>query len=163
MDKLKKTSVLTINDYIGDMAISKKIVTGISMYVEQNLLDQPNAHDHSYPIFKSKLNDLVFNLQLQNPTIVDLIEKMNNDEFPPEKLAFLSPSELNEGNWKLIKERLETTQNVLKNLPTVKWKKCLTCKENAYFWRQEQVRGSDEPMTSFYTCKKCNRLYKVNR
>lgn len=162
-DNIIKDAIEIINIYIGDEIVSKKIVNGIKKFMSNKCSDHPGITSHSEAIFKAKLRDLEFNLQSQNPTIIRLIDDMINDKFPAENLAFLEAYELNVDNWKEIMDRIATTEHVIKNLPSVKWKPCLNCNKREYFWRQEQVRSSDEPMTSFYTCKNCNRTYKVNR
>jgi DNA-directed RNA polymerase subunit M/transcription elongation factor TFIIS len=147
--------------------IAKGILIGIKKYAVQSANDHPAYHDHVYPIYKSKLNDLIFNFKAKddenpNESIISIIEEMKNGNLDAETIAFMTPQQLNEKKWSILVERINNSENAIKNLPTRKWKKCENCNKRRYFWRQEQIRSSDEPMTSIYTCKNCNREYRIN-
>ena len=40
---------------------------------------------------------------------------------------------------------------------------CGKCKQFNVKYTQAQTRSADEPMTTFYICKQCERTYKENR
>jgi len=46
--------------------------------------------------------------------------------------------------------------------PIIKWKPCRNCKNTEFFYYQLQPRSADEPMTTFYICKNCNKTARVN-
>jgi len=168
INKLAREHVSVLTNLLNvDIDTAKSILIGIKKYAQQSANDHPLYHDHIYPIFKSKLNDLIFNFKSKNDdepnkTIIRIIKEVKSGKFDAEKIAFLSPYDLNEKKWAIVVDRINNSENAIKNLPTRKWKKCEGCEKQQYFWRQEQIRSSDEPMTSIYTCKNCNREYRIN-
>jgi len=108
------------------------------------------------------MNNLLFNLKQNNRTINEIKQKIKDNEFNGYNLAFLKPDELDEDNWEKILKRKKTTEEKLKNLPTITWRPCRTCKCDQYSFYQMQTRGADEPMTTYYICKECGKTYKVN-
>jgi DNA-directed RNA polymerase subunit M/transcription elongation factor TFIIS len=113
-------------------------------------------------IYKDNVKNFLFNCCQNNRTIQRLIKETNKGKYNPYNLAFLGPEELDEDNWMKILLRKNTTEEKLKNLPTMEWYPCRVCKNTQYHHYQLQTRSADEPMTSFYICKKCNRTYKFN-
>ncbi len=145
-----------------DEKISKKIEIGIYNYTKQyckcNNIDikmAPGIYNHT-------LENILFNFNTCNETITNIINNINEGNFNPLNLAFLKPNELNEEIWDKIITRKVTTEKMLTNLPTMQWKQCRDCKHNQYSYYQLQTRSVDEPMTTFYICKQCNKTYKVN-
>jgi DNA-directed RNA polymerase subunit M/transcription elongation factor TFIIS len=94
-------------------------------------------------------------------TFSKILDKLNTDPDYAFELAFLPPEELNTSKWTHEISRIKMNDDKIKNLPTVTWKPCKVCKENKYFFNQLQTRSGDEPITTFYTCKICNKLYKI--
>ena len=50
----------------------------------------------------------------------------------------------------------------MKNLPSIEWKPCRVCDNVEHFYYQLQTRSADEPMTTFYICKQCDKTTKIN-
>ncbi len=114
-------------------------------------------------IYNDTLTNLLFNLTNEkNNTVKKLKSKIKKHSFNPYNLVFLRPDELDKDNWIKIILRKNTSEEKLNNLPTIPWKKCRFCKNTEYYYYQLQTRSADEPMTTFYICKKCGRTEKTN-
>ena len=135
---------------------------GIYYFTKQFCLSNGNILHMARSIYIDKYQDLFFNLKRNNRTIKKIIKDIENNNYNPYNLAFLSSDELDEDNWMKIILHKHTTEDKLKNLPTIEWKPCRNCKKKEYFYYQLQTRSADEPMTTFYICKNCDKTYKVN-
>ena len=113
-------------------------------------------------IYKDNIKNLLFNCDQNHNTIIKIKKLINKGKYNSYNLAFLGPDELDKDNWMKIILRKNTTEEKLNNLPTIEWKSCRVCKNTEYFFYQLQTRSADEPMTTFYNCKICNKTYKVN-
>uniref|UniRef100_A0A6C0LUH1 TFIIS-type domain-containing protein n=1 Tax=viral metagenome TaxID=1070528 RepID=A0A6C0LUH1_9ZZZZ len=135
---------------------------GIYDYTEQYCNSNGNYLPMSEAIYKDISKNLLFNCEQNHDTIRKLIRKINNGKYNGYNLAFLKPEELDVNNWIKIILRRKNTDDKLNNRPTIKWKKCRDCGSNDYFFYQLQTRSADEPMTTFYICKQCERTYRFN-
>lgn len=113
-------------------------------------------------IYKDCVQNLLFNCEQNHSTMKKIKKLIIKNNYNPYNLSFLRPDEMDEYNWRKIISRKNTTEDKLKNLPTIEWKMCNVCKNTEYFYYQLQTRSADEPMTTFYICKKCDKTYKVN-
>lgn len=139
-------------------AIEKGIYHYTKQYCESNLSYMSMAES----IYNDKLNDICFNLRNNGKTIRKLKRKITKNRFDPYNLAYLRPNEIAEENWNKILSRINKTEETANNLPTIKWKPCKTCKNVDHFYYQLQTRSGDEPMTTFYICKNCERETAIN-
>lgn len=139
-----------------------KIERGIYDFSLQYCSNEINNEKLLKMVYKDQLRNLLYNLNQDKETIRKIKQNIIQKSFNPYNLAFLKPEELNEDCWKKIIQRKELSEYTLANLPTIEWKPCKACKcKNYYFW-QLQLRSADEPMTNFYRCQTCSRVYKVN-
>lgn len=116
----------------------------------------------SQGIYNDCAKNIIFNCEQNHSTMQNIRNLIDKKAYNPYNLAFLSPEELDNDNWWKIILRRNTTEDKLKNLPTIEWKVCKQCKNVEYFYYQLQTRCADEPMTTFYICKECGKTYKVN-
>jgi DNA-directed RNA polymerase subunit M/transcription elongation factor TFIIS len=122
-----------------------------------------NIEEREIPsIYHDSLKNIIYNCKPDNNTIIRLKNEMDSCKFDPYNLAFLRPEELDEDNWLTIRLRKNTTEDVLKNLPTIKRNPCKVCKGTEYFYYRLQTRSADEPMTMFFICKNCDRTTREN-
>jgi transcription factor S len=60
---------------------------------------------------------------------------------------------------KQIKKETVVLESKLDVLPKTRIK-CPKCEHNEATWILRQMRGSDEPESRFYTCTKCNHIWR---
>lgn len=60
---------------------------------------------------------------------------------------------------KQIKKETVVLESKLDVLPKTRIK-CPKCEHNKANWILRQMRGSDEPESRFYTCTKCNHIWR---
>uniref|UniRef100_A0A6G6ACQ8 TFII-like transcription factor n=1 Tax=Borely moumouvirus TaxID=2712067 RepID=A0A6G6ACQ8_9VIRU len=159
-DKSRKDVLSNLREYF-DKKICKIIEKGIYDYTKQYCKNDNNMN-FSQSVYNDCYRNLIFNLKENCDTVKEIKEQIIEGNYNPYNLAFLKPDEFNKDNWIKIISRKKTTEEKLNDLPAVEWKPCRACKNTEYFYRQLQTRSADEPMTTFYTCKKCNKTYKVN-
>ena len=140
----------------------KNIEKGIYDYTNQYCKGNNCYFDMVKSIYNDKLSDIEYNLIENHSTIKKIKKAIRQKKYNAYNIAFLSPEELNEDQWMKILVRRANTEEKLNNLPAISWKPCDTCKTNEYFFYQLQTRSADEPMTTFYTCKKCRKEYRTN-
>jgi len=145
-----------------DGKTSTNIEQGIYDYTDQFCKsDNKNLH-MAQSIYKCVAQNLIYNCEQNSDTIRKLKKRIVKKKFNPYNLAFLRPDELDEDAWIRIILRKNTTEDKLKNFPTIEWKPCRVCKCTEFLYVQLQTRSADEPMTTFYICKKCDKTYKMN-
>jgi DNA-directed RNA polymerase subunit M/transcription elongation factor TFIIS len=160
-EKERKSSVKLFFDYFNKEACPA-IEQGCYNFTQQYCNSNNNYLIMAQSIYRDTIQNLIFNCQQNNETIKKIIIKINKNKYNAYNLAFLRPDELDENNWIKIILRKNTTEEKLNNLPTIEWKACHICKCTKYSFCQLQTRSADEPMTTFYICKECNKIYKVN-
>jgi DNA-directed RNA polymerase subunit M/transcription elongation factor TFIIS len=160
-DKDKRETIKLLSEYF-DKKYCPKIEKGLRDYTEQYCQSNVDNLHMARSIYLDCAKNLLFNCEQNNPTMAKIRKLIIERKYNPYNLAFLKPEEMDEDNWMKIILRRNNTEYKLKNLPTIKWKACHTCANTKYSFYQLQTRSADEPMTTFYTCKKCDRTYKVN-
>lgn len=113
-------------------------------------------------IYNHCVKNILFNLEQNCRTIQYIKKAVAKNKYNPYNIAFLKPEELNEDNWIKIILRKNMTEDKLKNLPSIEWKPCRRCKNTEHFYYQLQTRSADEPMTTFYICKQCDKTTRIN-
>ncbi len=160
-EKERKNTVKTLATYFSKN-YTEDIEEGIYEYTEQYCMSNPRYKLLSQAIYNDMKKNILYNCEQNNQTIKKIKKDMKKKKFNPYNLAFLRPEELDEDNWMRIIMRKNTTEEKLNNLPTVTWKPCYRCKCTQYSFYQLQTRSVDEPMTTFYICKQCDKNYSVN-
>ncbi|KAK9996423.1 hypothetical protein SO802_021109 [Lithocarpus litseifolius] len=120
----------------------------------------------SNPIKKIKYQSVLFNLN--DPKNPDLRRKVLLGEIKPESLVTMNAEEMASH-----KRQSENIQIQLKRLKrsvhdadedekaTTDMFQCSRCRERKCTYYQMQTRSADEPMTTYVTCVKCNKRWKV--
>lgn len=160
-NKCRKNATNNLS-YHFNSKISSKIEKGLYAFSKQYCNRNGTDYSMGVPIYNDQLDNLMFNLDVNCSTIRKLKRKINKGQYNPYNLVFLRPEEFDESKWTKIISRKLTTEEKLKNLPTIEWKSCRDCKNKKYFFYQQQTRSADEPMTTFYICNNCKKTYRVN-
>lgn len=145
-----------------DKVYCSDIEDGIYDYTKQGCSENSYNKILALSIYKDITKNLIFNLEENQPTICKITKAINKNKFNAYNLAYLRPEELDRDNWIKIILRNENTEKILGNLPTVDWDPCTRCNNIKYSFYQLQTRSIDEPITTFYICKKCGKNYSVN-
>lgn len=160
-EKTRKTTTKLFQKYF-DKECCTSIEKGVYDFTFQFCQSNQNNIIMAQSIYQDSARNLVYNLEQNHPTIQKITKKISKGKYNAYNLAFLKKDELDEDNWMKIILRMNTTEEKLNNLPTIEWRPCRNCKKIEYFYYQLQTRSADEPMTTFYICKNCNKTYKVN-
>ncbi|XP_030939684.1 transcription elongation factor TFIIS-like [Quercus lobata] len=120
----------------------------------------------SNPIKKANYQSILLNLK--DPKNPDLRRRVLLGEIKPETLVTMSAEEMASH-----KRQSENIQIQLKSLKrcmhdadeeekaTTDMFQCSRCRERKCTYYQMQTRSADEPMTTYVTCVKCNKRWKV--
>lgn len=160
-DSIRNKFISDLSDFFDNKTssvIEKGTYNFTKQYCECNNCDL----SLSLSIYNHVTENLLFCLNSNNSTITKLISQIKKKKFNPYNLAFLPQNELDEDGWYKIMSRRATSEDKINNLPTMEWKPCRDCKNTQYSYYMLQTRSVDEPMTTFYICKKCNKTYRVN-
>ncbi|AYV85820.1 MAG: transcription factor S-II-related protein [Satyrvirus sp.] len=160
-DKDRKGTVKLLSQYFNKKHC-QKIEKGYYDFTKQYCQSNSNNLVMAHGIYKDSVKNLLFNCEQKHNTIEKIRKMVSKEKYNPYNLAFLGPDELDKDNWMRIILRKNTTEEKLNNLPTVEWNACRVCKNKEYFYYQLQTRSADEPMTIYYTCKKCKKTYHIN-
>jgi len=160
-DKNRKNITKLLSKHF-DQKICSKIEKGLFDYTEQFCKSNGNNLIMARSIYDDCAQNLLFNCEQNHGTMKKIKKAIQKKKYNPYNLAFLRPDEIDEDNWMKIILRKNTTEDKLKNLPTIEWNACRVCKNTEFFFYQLQTRSADEPMTTFYICKNCDKTYKVN-
>ncbi|KAL0016554.1 hypothetical protein SO802_003623 [Lithocarpus litseifolius] len=124
------------------------------------------AIDPSNPIKKTNYQSILFNLK--DPKNADLRRKVLLGEIKPESLVTMSAEE--KASQKRQRENIQIQLKSLKRCmhdadeeekATTDMFQCSRCRERKCTYYQMQTRSADEPMTTYVTCCKCNKRWKV--
>ena len=90
-----------------------------------------------------------------------LISAIKDSSIDPEKIAFMSPEELDPEKYEsIIKKRQLKEYNCTKSVGTDIFK-CSKCGKSNSKIEQKQTRSADEPPTTFVNCLECGNKYKI--
>jgi len=159
--KDRKKALGKFSDHF-DTKTSSKIEKGLYAFSEQYCKRNGNILTMGCAIYNDQLDNLIYNLDQNCSTIKKIKRQINKGEYNPYNLVYCRPEELDENKWAKIIMRKLTSEEKLKNLPTIEWKPCRDCKNKKFFFYQQQTRSADEPMTTFYICNNCKKTYRVN-
>lgn len=162
MEVLRQQALQDLKPYFHNRKITRQVEKGIYHFACHFCTSVPHYEFLLHSVYSDKVRDILFNIQQNGSDMQSILQQINDGQMEGQLLATLKREALNSGQWKMITDRQNRTDETLNNLETVTWKPCKFCKGTEYFFHQEQVRSMDEPMTSFYQCKSCPRRYVFN-
>ena len=163
-------AIQKLNLIIDNEEISKDIEKSIYNYAYEQCKSKNIEPDIENKYFKriyvnklmSLYNNLDKNSYIKNESFLDEILKSDYDI---NKIAFLSPQEVNKKHWKKYIDKQSAADEFLYSrtagIRTTEYK-CGRCKERNCSYYQLQVRCSDEPMTTFINCLNCGYTWSFN-
>jgi transcription elongation factor S-II len=166
----RQLCVNKFNTLIDNIEISKNIENSIYNFtLDQSKIKgiEPNIDDKYFKrIYVNKIITLFNNLDkksyIKNSSFID---RLLNNDFDVENIAYLSPQEINKEHWKKYIDRQSANDEFLYSrtagIRTTEFK-CGRCKEKNCTYYQLQVRCSDEPMTTFVNCLNCGNKWSFN-
>jgi len=159
-EKKRKKTIKLFLPYFEE-SICENIENGCYDFAKQYCTN--NNLELFYAVYKDTIDNILFNFEKKHNTIVEIMHDIKKSKFNPYNLAFLKPEEFDKDNWMRIILRKNNTEEKLNNLPTIEWRKCRECHNKKFFFYQLQTRSADEPITTFYICKECNKTYRINK
>ncbi len=93
-----------------------------------------------------------------------LMERLVEGEFPADRVAFMTHSEMMPEMWKpIIDKKMWKQQHAIDERPAPMTDsfKCGRCKKRECVYQELQLRSADEPMTLFITCLNCGNRWKI--
>jgi len=166
----RELCISKFNSLLNNDELSTKIENSIYKYaIEQSTekgILQNIENKYFKRIYVNKIITLYNNLD-KNSYIknVSFFDRLLNNEFDVDMIAFLSPQEINKEHWKKYLDRQVANDEFFYSRTvgthTTEYK-CGRCKQRNCTYYQLQVRSSDEPMTTFVECLNCHNKWSFN-
>jgi transcription elongation factor S-II len=146
-----------INDFNLDQNVSINMEISIFNYSIETSALKKTLESWSNPyfvlIYSNKLKTILANLNSET------IERLANGEIHSNRIAYYSAQELAPSKWKTLIENKER-QDKNKYEPVIQASTdvftCGKCREKKCTYSQQQIRSSDEAITTFVTCLVCD-------
>jgi transcription elongation factor S-II len=166
----RELCITKLNTILNNINISKNVEDSIYEYTLQQSkmkgIEQNIENKYFKRIYVNKLitlfNNLDKNSYIKNTSFID---RISEEGFDINNIAFLSPQEINKEHWKKYLDRQTANDEFLYSRQAgirTKEYKCGRCKEKDCTYYQLQVRCSDEPMTTFINCLNCGHRWCFN-
>ena len=170
MNALRQTCVDTLVKQITlEKTVCKQIESGIYNwtieFATQHAIVCNWKNRRFESIYQSKAQSIIANLD-SNSYVGNsrLFSRLKNNEFKPEEIAFLDPTNMYPELWReFLDIKMKHSETVFEEKPaamTDKFK-CGKCKKRECSYREVQLRSADEPMTLFITCINCGNRWKI--
>lgn len=140
-----------------DTHIAILIEAGIFEYTLVYIYVNNISYDIGTGIYLNKYRDIVRIFELPNKYI---LKKLHKGEIHKQKLAFLTPQELDPKKWKEIIAKQELIKNRKNNIVVTDIYKCKKCGERKCTISEMQTRGADESTTIFICCVVCGNRWR---
>lgn len=150
-----------INEKLNNEKHSSNLEKGIFNYAlkeaDQRKIVKKWDNKHFVQIYLDRLRSIYTNLN------DNIIEQINSEDIKAHVVAFMTHQELNPEKWqelidkKIIKDKNKFESNLEASTDTFT---CRKCKSNKCTFYQQQIRSSDEPMTTFVQCIDCGNRWK---
>lgn len=166
-DNIRMKCIKKLDEIIDNQDLSSKIESSIYNYSVSKFKGTIDTL-WEYPKFKriylNKISSIYLNVNpkshIQNK---NLLPKLKKGAINPDIIAFLTPLELFPEHWKKLIDDKLITDSFLHNKKAgavSNYFVCGRCKKKSVTYYQLQIRSSDEPMTTFFTCTSCGKKWK---
>lgn len=153
----RSDTIVTLNKLIHNIDISIKLEAGIFEFALIYCYVKDLNENLYSAIYNDKLQDIIFNLNDKTSIIHNWLYTDNTNL---QKIAFLTPQELNPTMWEEFIRKEKLREYKRNNIATTDLYKCYKCGERRCQAIQLQTRSADEPMTIFITCLVCFSTFK---
>jgi DNA-directed RNA polymerase subunit M/transcription elongation factor TFIIS len=157
----RSKAVISLSNRINDIDIAIGIEAGIFEFALVYILINNLSEGLLTAVYNDKYNDIhrIFDKKssIYNR---DLLINLLNNKHCPQKVAFMSPQEINPKKWeKLIKKKnlIEYKKN---NMGATDLYKCYKCGKRRTSVMQAQLRGADEQMNCLIRCLVCGNQWQ---
>lgn len=160
------------NMLIDDLDISSIDATNLEIGVFNSTIDYANSlkiplswasdlfSDSYLNIARSIYSNLDKTSYIKN---IKLIDRLNNAEFLPHKLPYMTCEDVFPERWQTIIEKQKLKFKAayeIKQVSMTDTIKCGKCKNNKISYYELQTRSGDEAITQFYNCIICGHKWK---
>lgn len=160
-DEERRQTRRSFRDYLS-RAATQHVERGLYAYTTQYSQIHNLAVGQWSAVYRDRVADLLWNLRQDRRRVAELVALMEDNPLHGYNLPFLTSLELDPDRWEDVTQYIQTTADVLANMPTIQRDPCPECGCVDYFHEQHQTRGADEPATHFFTCRDCHYVIMIN-
>jgi DNA-directed RNA polymerase subunit M/transcription elongation factor TFIIS len=149
--------VVKLSNLFNNIHKALKLELGIFEYSLTHVTINSLADHFVENTYTDKFNDILGNLDTENKFIQNktLFPSLQKNQIDPQIVAFLSPSQLHPERWLSCLNKKRKCEEMANNMATTDIEQCGNCGDRKAKITQLQIRGADEPMTTFITCLTC--------
>jgi DNA-directed RNA polymerase subunit M/transcription elongation factor TFIIS len=144
------------NTNLLDESNKDKLCIAITNYTSNYISDNRLSQNLKYNIELEKYLNIKFNLENNQ----DLLKQIEDNIIDINLVPWLDPTELDIKFWKVHIDKIKKNRETKENMATVSIFTCSKCKEKKCTTYQLQTSSSDEPMTTYVSCKVCGHSWK---
>jgi len=143
--------------------LSKDLINKIESSIYNFSIDYATVNETPYlieQIYDTKFEEI---LKLVKDTENEyFLKNIKNGKIDSDKIAFLSPDELNPDKYDKIMKKKSLEEYKKNNQATSNVFECKKCKNRKCQVVQRQTRAADEPATTIVTCMECGYEFSFN-
>ena len=142
--------------------ISADLINKIEDSICKFSIDYATVNETPYlleQIYDTKVDEI---LKLVKDTDNDFLKNLKNGKINCDKIAFMSPDELNPDKYDKIMKKKSLEEYKKNNQATSNVFECRKCKNRKCQVVQRQTRAADEPATTIVTCMECGYEFSFN-
>lgn len=167
----RNTAVDKLKEFIEDESICERIESSVYEYAmdksKDRCIKQDLGDDHCRRIYVNKLHQIYTNIDpesyVQNKFLLD---RVVNEEIDVDRIAFLTPQELNYEAWKDMMSKQQAGEDFIQNAfsagTLTSEYTCSRCKNNVCVSISVQLRSCDEGNSSLVQCRSCFKKWRIN-
>lgn len=166
----RNTAVDKLKEFIEDESICERIEASVYEYTmekaKERCIKQDIGDMHCRRIYVNKLHQIYTNMDpesyVQNKFLLDRIV---SEEIDVDRIAFLSPQELNYEAWKDMMSKQQAGEDFINKggnmgTPSDEYT-CSRCKGKKTHYFFAQLRSCDEPMSCVIFCDACGKKWRI--